>query len=231
MLFGAYNLNVTQSGLQCDNWLPVAGNLQALDDIQRLKTLFDGCMLRVFEGVGKSLVRGRDQRMARNRESVKVAHNGSSHIVANNDDADQEGSDGADEAENESDDDDDDAEVQKRVVEPLKVEEIRELELLTTDVVKILDAYAAEREGGSTYASRPVTPSFDPPRGPSGGAGGGGVYQRGGFRGGYGGASRGGPIGGGRGGFGSYGIRGGHQGQYQGAGAGNGQTSTAPERW
>ena len=68
MLFGAYNLNVTQSGLQCDNWLPVAGNLQALDDIQRLKTLFDGAVndenerergrCPGFTALGKKFARG-----------------------------------------------------------------------------------------------------------------------------------------------------------------------------
>jgi hypothetical protein len=61
-----------------------------------------------------------------------------------------------------------------RKIEPLSRDEIKELEMLTTDVVRILDAYAHEREGAnSTYSSRPATPSggmYRPPgaRGPSG---------------------------------------------------------------
>jgi hypothetical protein len=155
MLFGAYNLVVTRRGLECDGWLPVSGNLHALDDIQRLKTLLDGCMLRVFEGVGKSLVRSRDTRWKGNRDSVKVQP-GSSKIVEPDTNDDGEGED-----ENESDDEEGavDEGKKKRVVEPLSNEEIKELELLTTDVVRILDAYAMEREEStSTRSSRPVSP-------------------------------------------------------------------------
>jgi hypothetical protein len=171
MLFGAYELVVTQRGLECDLWLPVVGNLHALDDVQRLKNLLDGCMLRVFEGVGKSLVRGRDARFVQSRQAVEV-RNGSSRIQEDAGRLDDEG-------ENESDDegDPDDpmnngssvrvGEVgkgKKRVVEPLSLDEIKELEMLTTDVVRILDAYAAEREGGSTYPSRPPSRPATPSR-------------------------------------------------------------------
>ncbi|KAF9015164.1 P-loop containing nucleoside triphosphate hydrolase protein [Cyathus striatus] len=62
MLFGAYNLEVTERGMECDNWIPIVGNLDALDDIQRLKALMEGCMLRVFEGITMSR-RGRSQRL------------------------------------------------------------------------------------------------------------------------------------------------------------------------
>lgn len=51
VLFGAYRTSVTERGLECDDWLPVVGNIYALDDIQRLKTMMEGCMLRVFEGI------------------------------------------------------------------------------------------------------------------------------------------------------------------------------------
>ncbi|KAK4683833.1 small subunit ribosomal protein S24e, partial [Tremellales sp. Uapishka_1] len=164
MLFGAYNLYVTQRGLECDNWLPVIGNLHALDDIQRMKTLLDSCMLRVFEGVGKSLVKGRDERFMASRKVIDVRRDGSSRINPNeDDDLDQEG-------ENESDDEDLDPPKEKKKIEPLGFDEIKELELLTTDVVRILDAYAAERETSSRYNSRPVTPSFAGGRGaPNGG--------------------------------------------------------------
>jgi hypothetical protein len=175
MLFGAYELVVTQRGLECDRWLPVVGNLHALDDVQRLKTLLDGCMLRVFEGVGKSLTRGRDARFVHSRKAVDVRAAGSSRIV--DEELEEEG-------ENESDEEGDvddpmnpnsgrtkggagigngagagaGAE-KKRTVGPLAEDEIKELEMLTTDVVRVLNAYAAEREGGSTYPSRPASPS------------------------------------------------------------------------
>ena len=51
ILFGAYNIEVTRRGLECDGWLPVYGNMDALDDLQRLKGLMDQSMLRVFEGI------------------------------------------------------------------------------------------------------------------------------------------------------------------------------------
>lgn len=56
MLFGAYNLQVVDRGLECDNWLPIIGERGsgALDDIQRLKTIMEACMLRVFEGITMS---------------------------------------------------------------------------------------------------------------------------------------------------------------------------------
>jgi hypothetical protein len=180
MLFGAYELVVTQRGLECDRWLPVVGNLHALDDVQRLKTLLDGCMLRVFEGVGKSLTRGRDARFVHSRKAVDVRAAGSSRIV--DEELEEEG-------ENESDEevDVDDpmnpnsgrnkggagvgigigigigngagGAEKKRTMGPLAEDEIKELEMLTTDVVRVLNAYAAEREGGSTYPSRPASPS------------------------------------------------------------------------
>jgi len=41
----------TRSSGDCDGWLPIVGNIDGLDDIQRLKTLMEACMLRVFEGI------------------------------------------------------------------------------------------------------------------------------------------------------------------------------------
>lgn len=168
MLFGAYKLYVTQDGLECDSWLPVAGNLHALDDIQRLKTLLDRCMLRLYEGVGRSLTKGRDQRRADHRDNVRVVPTGSSVIEEPIEDNDES----VDEGENESEDEEDVP--QKRIVEPLSREEITEMQLLTTDVVRILDAYSAEREGDtrSTLSSRPSSPMGrprSPPRGPRAG--------------------------------------------------------------
>jgi hypothetical protein len=150
MLFGAYNLIVTRRGLECDGWLPVTGNLYALDDLQRLKALLERCMLRVFEGVGKSLVQGRDARRRDTRGTVHV-RKGNSRID------DTEGDGDVEEGEMESGDDEDGYQATKstRQSGPLLLEEVKELELLTTDVVKVLEAYANEREGGSVVASRP----------------------------------------------------------------------------
>nr|KIR45840.1 nuclear DNA helicase II [Cryptococcus bacillisporus CA1280] len=142
MLFGAYELVVTARGLECDGWLPVTGNTHALDDVQRLKAALDVCMLRVFEGLGKSLVMGRDQRWMDGAGGVEV-HEGTSRIK-----------EGGGEEENESDDEDYDRPREKsdqassRYAGPLTVEEINELEMLTTDIVTILNKYADEREGG-----------------------------------------------------------------------------------
>ena len=159
MLFGAYHIEVTKRGLECDSWLPVSGNLYALDDIQRLKTLLDTCMLRVFEGVGKSLIMTRDERSARRKEMIHVSHEGSSRIP----NAQEDESDGDEEKENESDSENEvDGEAmtsrEERKVEPLERDEIRELEMLTTDVVRILDAYATERGVNSANNSRAGSP-------------------------------------------------------------------------
>lgn len=59
MLFGAFNLRVTETGLECDGWLPIVGNVSALDDVERLKEVLDLSLLRVFEGLGVSIARGR----------------------------------------------------------------------------------------------------------------------------------------------------------------------------
>ncbi|KAI6047638.1 hypothetical protein EDC04DRAFT_2886469 [Pisolithus marmoratus] len=58
LLFGANGIEVTERGLECDGWLPVVGNLAVLDDIQRLKTLMETCMLRVYDGIFMNQRRG-----------------------------------------------------------------------------------------------------------------------------------------------------------------------------
>ena len=57
MLFGAHRLEVTRKGLDCDEWLPIVGDLNVLDDIERLKVMVESCMLRVFEGITKMRAR------------------------------------------------------------------------------------------------------------------------------------------------------------------------------
>lgn len=52
MLFGANQLRPSaDGGMLCDNWLPMKGNYDALDDVERLKAILDVCMLRVFEAI------------------------------------------------------------------------------------------------------------------------------------------------------------------------------------
>lgn len=126
MLFGAYKLQVTQYGLDCDGWLPMVGNLDALDDIQRLKTLMESSMLRVFEGITMS----RRQSRAANLPVLPREE----------------------EAEFEDDDED---------MRDLSMsrEEVKELDFLTRDIVRILNRYSDERIASqSRHSSRPATP-------------------------------------------------------------------------
>jgi len=63
VLFGAYQIAITAQGLECDEWLPIVGNVYALDDIQSLKVMMEACMSRVFEGLA----------MRRTRVSLRTA--------------------------------------------------------------------------------------------------------------------------------------------------------------
>ncbi|EEB99537.1 hypothetical protein MPER_00770 [Moniliophthora perniciosa FA553] len=51
LLFGAYDIIEHDTGLICDEWINIIGNLDAIDDVRELMKLVDGCMLRVFEGL------------------------------------------------------------------------------------------------------------------------------------------------------------------------------------
>ncbi|KAJ6519821.1 P-loop containing nucleoside triphosphate hydrolase protein [Mycena sanguinolenta] len=126
MLFGAYKLQVTERGLDCDGWLPIVGNLDALDDIQRLKTLMESSMLRVFEGI----IFSRRQSRAANLPILPREE----------------------EPEDEAGDD---------YVKDLSLSssEIKELDMLTRDLVRILNRYSDERMASqSRQSSRPATP-------------------------------------------------------------------------
>ncbi|KAJ7487601.1 P-loop containing nucleoside triphosphate hydrolase protein [Mycena galericulata] len=126
MLFGAYKLQVTERGLDCDGWLPIVGNLDALDDIQRLKTLMESSMLRVFEGI----IMNRRQSRAANMPVLPREE----------------------EPESEADDED---------IKDLSMsrEEVKELDFLTRDIVRILNRYSDERVATqSRQSSRPATP-------------------------------------------------------------------------
>ncbi|EIW72544.1 hypothetical protein TREMEDRAFT_70747 [Tremella mesenterica DSM 1558] len=160
LLFGAYRLRAVSGGIEADGWLSITGRLDILDDVQRLKLLVDKCLLRVFEGVNRSLSVGRDHQ----KKSIPT----SEEHVENRGNVEMDDENQVDddiESERESEDEDEIVnEGKRKVVEPLSKDEIRELELLTTDLIKILDAYAAERRGDkSRYQSRSVTPDLNSP--------------------------------------------------------------------
>jgi small subunit ribosomal protein S24e len=69
ILFGAHNVEVVKGGLECDDWLPVKGDLRMLDDIWRLKTSLEAAMLRVFEGILMSRQRGKSKLRVLPREA------------------------------------------------------------------------------------------------------------------------------------------------------------------
>lgn len=113
MLFGAFNIRVTERGLECDNWLPIVGNVSALDDVERLKDVLDLSLLRVFEGLGVAMSQGRKS-LAATRPTSNW----------NTDDGDEG------EADQEAVDLDDPT---------LSPQEVSELDTLTAGVVRILN--------------------------------------------------------------------------------------------
>ncbi|KAN0064438.1 hypothetical protein ACQY0O_002816 [Thecaphora frezii] len=135
MLFGAYDVRVTNQGIECDDWLPITGNLDALDDLERLKAIMDVVMLRVFEGIGKR--RNTRQKTFRFQSSW--------------DDVEQ--------AQDEGGEDDDWGD---RTDLSLSAQEIDEFERMTTGIVRVLDGYAQERAWGASTSrgsTRPGTPA------------------------------------------------------------------------
>ncbi|KAG9082604.1 hypothetical protein FS749_006731 [Ceratobasidium sp. UAMH 11750] len=129
MLFGAYDIVVAHRGLECDNWLPITGNIDALDDVQQLKTLMEACMLRVFDGIcGRMANKDKDYRLRFRMRDERVSG------------TDEEAS---------------------RLGTPLSEKEIKELDYLTGDIVRVLNRYSEERisRQDSRWNSRPGTPS------------------------------------------------------------------------
>lgn len=130
VLFGAYRIEVTERGLECDDWLPIIGNVYALDDIQRLKTMMEACLSRVFQGLVM-----KNRRAPRNIAPVTSRE------------------------EEESGDEDDDTQRDLSLSDV----EVRQLDFLTRDIVRILNRYAEERIATqSRNSSRPVTPMGSP---------------------------------------------------------------------
>ncbi|EGN93737.1 hypothetical protein SERLA73DRAFT_115779 [Serpula lacrymans var. lacrymans S7.3] len=129
MLFGAYEIQVTERGLECDGWLPIVGDLDTLDDIQRLKTLMESCMLRVFEGIVVGQRHRRGQQPIPSYEESETTDEDFSSNQGN----------------------------------PLSSQELKDLDLLTRDIVRVLNQYSDERtESQSRQNSRPGTPMGSP---------------------------------------------------------------------
>ena len=133
ILFGAYRISVTHRGLECDEWLPVIGRMDVLDDLERLKVMMEQCMLRVFQGI----IASRQRKAQHNRKPLTC--------------------DGGREDESGDEDEDD------LTSTPLTDTEIKELDLMTMDVVRILNHYSTYRVAMQSQSnSRPGTPMDSP---------------------------------------------------------------------
>lgn len=131
ILFGAYDIAVSDLGLECDNWLPITGRVDALDNIHRLKTYMEASMLRVFEGIS----------MAR-----KHLRGHSTSVLPR---------------EEESGDEDEGPDRDYS----LSSQEVKELDMMTKDIVNVLTLYSEERMSTqSANTSRPATPMGSPMR-------------------------------------------------------------------
>ncbi|KIJ68453.1 hypothetical protein HYDPIDRAFT_124983 [Hydnomerulius pinastri MD-312] len=127
LLFGADEIQVRDRGLECDEWLPIVGNVDVLDDIQRLKTLMESCMLRVFEGIYMG---------------------GRSHTFRTGIPAREEDETG-----------------EETLNQDLSMsqQEIKDLNFLTRDIVRILNRHSDERMASqSAPSSRNATPTASP---------------------------------------------------------------------
>lgn len=87
ILFGAYHLDVTRRGLECDEWLPIVGSLDALDDLERLKVLMESCMLRVFQGIIKAQTKNFVHQRITNRHDGREDESGDEDDDAGSDSA------------------------------------------------------------------------------------------------------------------------------------------------
>jgi len=126
ILFGAYALEPRERGVECDNWLPIIGDIRLLDDVHRLKKAFEGCVLRVFEGIGNGIGQ------QRNNRNLKVTDTRRNRRVSNRDDIES-----GEEEEWETED-------TTNLV--LSSKEVVESNYMTDGIVDILNQYADERE-------------------------------------------------------------------------------------
>ncbi|KAG8916811.1 hypothetical protein FRC02_003580 [Tulasnella sp. 418] len=141
MLFGAYHLTPTETHLECDEWLPVVGDIDGLLEIQRLKMLMESCLLRVFDGI--CFAKASHKRQNPHLPGVYIAPGARSNLV---DDWEEMGYDLDDRYD---------------AATALAEQEIKELDDMATSIVHLLNAYREERsEVHSAASSRPATPSI-----------------------------------------------------------------------
>lgn len=163
LLFGAHKLDPIPTGIECDEWLPVKGDKDALYQVQVLRERMDRCLLRVFEGLSEAYRRGNVPRLER-AKAASYADEGDQD-VDEDDDAAFDDESGAVEEESDEDDLDvvgdgsrpdfaqlvdtevgPDGVVRRRIIEPLSEQETHELEEMVNDVARILEEYASQRE-------------------------------------------------------------------------------------
>ncbi|KAI0361609.1 P-loop containing nucleoside triphosphate hydrolase protein [Trametes cingulata] len=133
ILFGAYRISVTSRGLECDGWLPVIGRMNVLDDLERLKVMMEDCLLRVFQGIIATR-----QRKAQQYKKPLTYDEGRE---------DESGDEGDEDLTN----------------VPLSDTEMKELDLMTMDLVRILNHYSTFRVAMQSQSnSRPGTPMDSP---------------------------------------------------------------------
>ncbi|KOS16159.1 atp-dependent rna helicase [Malassezia pachydermatis] len=129
MLFGATDAHATAQGLECDSWLPVTGNYDALDVVERIKSVMDSCMLRVFEGI----------------QSTEPSAMASSKSKGPSTDGSAPPSDTAEPSW--YSDAEEDADPMPPMTRSLSDREVSEFETLTSGIVKLLNCYASEHLG------------------------------------------------------------------------------------
>ncbi|KIY52731.1 P-loop containing nucleoside triphosphate hydrolase protein [Fistulina hepatica ATCC 64428] len=144
VLFGAHDVRFNRRGLVCDNWLPLNGDVDGLEELARLREFFLASMQRVYEGI-----------LLSRRQMAKTL------VVsarAESDDIDEE-----DEAKEDESDDDDVGDSSEYV---LAQAEKNELDFMTRDIVRLLSGFAEERiRISSPRTSVPGSPYGSPSMG------------------------------------------------------------------
>lgn len=139
---------------EADDWLPITGNLDALDDIQRLRIVMDSCFLRVWEGLDhlnrvRTPLRKKavtESRAASPTPDDDEEEEEQAEFGMYDEELDKMGRGSARQADKDSEG-------------SLSSDEIIELGYLSSDVVRILDAFAEERAPDLSRATtRPSTP-------------------------------------------------------------------------
>lgn len=133
ILFGAYHLQATRQGLECDGWVPIVGPQEALESILQVRLLTDQCMLRVYEGINHSA--RKQQGTFSNTSSRGGSQESLDESIYGKDELDQA---------------------------RLSTTEMQELDFLTRDLIRILDKFNSEKAGSlpKGRSLRPLSEGF-----------------------------------------------------------------------